>query len=283
MDDPQVFLHRLPHLWCPLFDRYVASVRVREPDGFSPKVMVQVGLLRIFQPEVCRLQLGHHVLEDLGRRVEEEDPGVEARGEPWIVHINVRDGSELERQVPYLVKVPADDGVCVEVHGGLDPDLVERPDVQFRVLVDEGVVDVLPSTGWGDKVDGVELPACGLDEAQRPVRDAIGEVDEDSAGVDVALFDGVAEDGQREDVGVCVHGRNHRALVGTGLLIAPMDHRKCVSSVTEPALEENRTREEENEEKGTRTFFGSCPSRWLRSRRGLSCEGNRLTRRRRRR
>ena len=39
-------------------------------------------------------------------------------------------------------------------------------------------------------------------------------------GVDMVLFYGVAEDGQREDVGVCVHGRHDRALVGTGLLIA---------------------------------------------------------------
>ena len=45
-------------------------------------------------------------------------------------------------------------------------DLVECPDAQFRVLVDVGVVDVFPSVGWRDKVEGVELPACGLDEAQ---------------------------------------------------------------------------------------------------------------------
>jgi hypothetical protein len=81
--------------------------------------------------------------------VEEEDSGVEPSREPWIVHPNVRDGSELERHVPDLVKVPAYDRVRVEVHGGLDSDLVERLDVQFRVLVDVGPVNAFPSMRWG--------------------------------------------------------------------------------------------------------------------------------------
>ena len=127
--------------------------------------MVQVRLLRVLQPELRRLQFRHHILEYLRRRVEEEDPGVEPGREPGFIHVNIRDGTKFERQVPDLVKVPADDRIRVEVYAGFDADLVERPDVQFRVLVDEGVVDAFASLGWGYEFDGVELPSCCLDEA----------------------------------------------------------------------------------------------------------------------
>lgn len=124
MHDPDVVLHGVPHLRRPLLDRQVATVRVREPNGLSSEIVVQVRLLGVFQPELCGLQLGYHVVEDVGGRVEEEDAGVEAGGEPRIAHVNVWDGSELEREVPDLVKVSADDGVRVEVDAGLYPELV---------------------------------------------------------------------------------------------------------------------------------------------------------------
>lgn len=195
MDDPHIFLHRLPHLGRPFLDGQISPVRVREPDGLSAEIMVQVGLFRVFEPELCGLQLGYHVLEDLRRRVEEEDPGVEPGREPRVVHVDIRNGPEFEREVPELVKVPADDGVRVEVDAGLDPEPIERPDVQFRVLVSEVWVDAFPAVRWGDELDRVEFPACCLDEAGGSGGDAVGEVDEDPAGLDAVLFEGVAEDG----------------------------------------------------------------------------------------
>ena len=165
MDDPHIFLDRLPHLRRPLLDGQVAPVRVREPNGLSSEIVVQVRLLRVFEPEIRRFQLRNHVPENLRRRVEEEDAGVEAWGEPGIVDVDVRDGAELEGQVPDFVEVVADDCVRVEVYGRFDAELVEGPNVQFGVLVDEGVMDAFASVRGSDEIDGVEFPSCGSDEA----------------------------------------------------------------------------------------------------------------------
>ena len=100
MGDPLIRLHRLPHLRRVLLDRKVPTVGVRKPNGLGPEVVVQVRLLRVFQPEICRLQLGRRIFEDPCRGAEEEDPGVETCREPTVIYLDIRDGSEFERGVP---------------------------------------------------------------------------------------------------------------------------------------------------------------------------------------
>ena len=53
---------------------------------------------------------------------------------------DIRDGCEFEKEVPELVQVPADDRVFIEVHCGLNTDLVGRPGAGFRVSNDEGAL-----------------------------------------------------------------------------------------------------------------------------------------------
>ena len=51
----------------------------------------------------------------------------------------------------------------------------------------------------------MKLPACCLGGARHPFEYAVGGGDENLASVDAVSLEGMAKNGQREDIGVCVH------------------------------------------------------------------------------
>ena len=127
MDDPQLILQRVPIGFSPRLDGKVSVIDVRDFENLRTVVEVQIGLLGGDAIEMGGFDFGKHVGKDAGIWFECHDASIEVDGEPSFVHVHVRRGGKDEREFEQLVKVASDEGVSVDVNGGLDTDRVEGP------------------------------------------------------------------------------------------------------------------------------------------------------------
>ena len=68
-----------------------------------------------------------------------------------MLPVHVRDHAEREGNVEQLVKVLTREGVRVDVDDAVDPqEVVEGPEVQLGVLIDEAVADARAVVRWRD-------------------------------------------------------------------------------------------------------------------------------------
>ena len=116
------------------------------------KVQIQERLLGLVRREPCVVYAREHALVRRLVRMEHKHAGVEGELEASVEH--VWDGGEREGQVEELVKVLSSEGVRIDVDHAVDPEeVVERPEVQLGVLIDEAVADTCAVVGWWDALD----------------------------------------------------------------------------------------------------------------------------------
>ena len=158
-----------------------------------------------------RLDLGQHIGEDVGIWFESHDAGVDVDRETSFVREDVWNGGEYEREFEEFVKVLLDEGVGVQINGGLDPDRVEGPDPQLCVLVDEGGPDALPVIRWFYQVDGEQLPAHLFEVTLGDFGYTFRKVNHDFACVGVDSREGVSKGGYGDGVAFGIERSDDRA------------------------------------------------------------------------
>ena len=199
MHDANLVAHRLPKRGAPLAYRQIRVVQVRQPHGVRAKIEIQERLFGLSGREACVVDARAHALEGRVVRVEHEHTRVEVELEARVA-VYVWDGAEREGHIKELIKVAPDERVCVQVdHAVHAQDRVERPEVQLGVLVAEAVADAGAVVRRWDEIHLEWLPARCAGDAERAWREASGDVEEDAAGGNAGLLDGVAEscDGDR--------------------------------------------------------------------------------------
>ena len=194
-------------------DRQVRVVHVRQAYGIGAKIQVQERLLGLAGRVPRVVYAREHALVRRLVRLEDEYAGVEDQLEARIA-VHVRDRAEREGHVEELVKILSREGVRVDVDDAVDPqEVVERPEVQLGVLIDEAVADAGAVVRWRDALDLEELPACCAHDAEGAGGEMTG-VEEDAAGIGADGLERVAERRCGYGVQVIVERGNNRPRVG---------------------------------------------------------------------
>ena len=186
MHDAQLVAHSTPERRAPLSNGQVRIIHIRQTHSVRAEIDIEERLFRLVRiiPRICDARI--EALEDVVARMERQHARVELELEPRRP-VYVRHSGEWERELEEFIKVPTHKRVCVQVHHALH--VHQRPQTQFRVLVDEAASDTCAVVRGQDQLDFLQFPTRRAQNAERTRGEAARDVEEYASGRGARFLD----------------------------------------------------------------------------------------------